>query len=44
VEKLYQNRAKLEQMAVHAKELEIPDTADRIWKVIEGLMASKQGK
>ena len=44
VEKLYQNRAKLEQMAVHAKELEIPDTADRIWKVIEGLTASKQGK
>ncbi len=44
VEKLYQNRAKLEQMAVHAKGLEIPDTADRIWKVIEGLTASKQGK
>lgn len=44
VEKLYDDRAKLEQMAVHAKGLEIPDTADRIWKVIEGLTASKQGK
>lgn len=42
VERLYHDRDRLTQMGQKAKGLEIPDTEERIWKVIEGLMQKKK--
>lgn len=41
VERLYHDRDRLTQMGQKAKGLEIPDTEERIWKVIEGLVQKK---
>lgn len=35
---LYKDRARLQDMGSRAKALEIPDTPDRIWHVLEGLL------
>ena len=43
VEELYENRAMLKDMAYQASQLAIPDTADRIYRVVETLM-EKAGK
>lgn len=43
VEELYENRAMLKDMAYQASQLAIPDTADRIYQVVETLM-EKAGK
>ncbi|WP_298484030.1 undecaprenyldiphospho-muramoylpentapeptide beta-N-acetylglucosaminyltransferase [uncultured Ruminococcus sp.] len=42
VERLYHDRDRLTQMGQKAKGLEIPDTEERIWKVIEGLVQKKK--
>lgn len=40
IKMLYQNKIKLHYMAKKAHELAIPDTEDRIWRVIESLIQS----
>lgn len=42
IKKLYQDQAKLQDMAKKAHALAIPDTEQRIWTVIEDLMKNKQ--
>lgn len=42
VEGLYHDRDRLTQMGQKAKGLEIPDTEERIWKVIESLVQKKK--
>ena len=43
VEELYESRSMLKDMAYQASQLAIPDTADRIYQVVETLM-EKAGK
>ena len=43
VEELYESRSMLKDMAYQASQLAIPDTADRIYRVVETLM-EKAGK
>ena len=42
VKNLYENRQKLDAMSVSAAELAVRDTNDRIYAVIEELMALKK--
>ena len=42
IEKLYQNPEKLRSMAKQAASLAIPDTEERIWKVIQNLISEKK--
>ena len=43
IEELYESRSMLKDMAYQASQLAIPDTADRIYRVVETLM-EKAGK
>ena len=41
VKRLYEHPEQLAEMSQHAAELAVPDTADRIWNVVEQLYASR---